>query len=101
MPPRVPASPAASMGTITTFWFGGALARFGVAERRLLAALGGQDLRLLLTLGAQDFGLAEALRFEDRRAFLTLGLHLPRHGAGEVRRRDDILDLDARDLGAP
>ena len=36
-----------------------ALARFGIAEGRLLAALGIQHQRLLAALGAQDFCLAQ------------------------------------------
>ncbi len=56
---------------------------------------------MLLAFRAQDLGLAQALGLEHGGALLALGLHLPRHGAGKVRRREDVLDLDARDLGAP
>ncbi len=80
---------------------GEALARLGVAQGRLLAALRREDLRLLLALGPQDRRLPQALGLEHGGALLALGLHLPRHGAGEVDRRHDVLDLDAGDLHAP
>src|SRR5215207_8171204 len=83
------------------FGLGEALAGFGVAERRFLAALGREDLRLLVALGLEDRGLAQALGLEHGGALLALGLHLARHRAGEVGRRQDVLDLDARDLDPP
>src|SRR3954471_24085629 len=83
------------------FGLGEALAGFGVAERRFLAALGRENLRLLVALGLEDRGLAQALGLEHGGALLALGLHLARHGAGKVGRRQDVLDLDAGDLDAP
>jgi hypothetical protein len=80
---------------------GQALPGFGIAERRFLATFGGEDLRLLVALGLEDCGLAQPFRLQHRRAFLALGLHLAGHRAGEVGRRQDVLDLDAGDLEAP
>ena len=77
------------------------LAGLRIPEGSLLAALGGEDLRLLLAFGAQDLGLAKAFGFQNGRPLLALCLHLAGHGAGEVGGRDDVLDLDAGDLGAP
>ena len=66
-----------------------------------LPAFGFQHDGQLLALGAQDGGLPQAFRFQDLRALLALGLHLPRHAVDEVARRIDVLDLDARHLDAP
>jgi hypothetical protein len=45
--------------------------------------------------------LALALRLGDHRPLLAFGLHLAGHGVGDVGRRLQILDLDARHLDAP
>src|SRR5262245_4514804 len=58
--------------------------RFGLAlrdiDRRLLFAFRAQDGCLTLAIGAIDLRLFDAFRFENRGAFVALGLHLPLHG---------------------
>src|SRR3546814_5456452 len=58
-----------------------------IAEGGFALALGRKDRGLLLALGAQDAAGAFALGLEDFGAFQSLGLHLPRHGFGDVVRR--------------
>src|SRR5262245_47040920 len=80
---------------------GGALARLGIAEGGLAAALRRQHNRLLLALGLEDGGLAMAFSFQALRALVALGLHLARHAVDQVARRGNVLDLDARHFHAP
>ena len=56
---------------------------------------------MLLALGLEDRGLTHAFRFQDHRALLALGLHLPGHRVDDVLRRADVAQLDAGDLHAP
>ena len=56
----------------------------------MLDALGLEDRRLLHAFGLEDVG-----------ALVTLGLHLARHGFGDVGGRIDLLHLDACHLDAP
>ena len=83
-------------------------------DRRVLL---GRDLRQRLQvaqlqrrrLAADDLGglgellrrLELALRVDDLRALLALGLRLLRHGALHLGRQVDLLHLDQRDLDAP
>ena len=64
-------------------------------------AFGLENLRLLDSFRLKDLALLDALGFEDGRAFVPFGLHLPRHRLGDVHRRIDLLHLDARDFHAP
>ena len=72
-------------------------------QRQVLhaAAFGLEDLRLLGALRLQDGGLPLSFGLEDFGALLALGLHLTAHRLHEIRRRHDILDLDAVDLDTP
>ena len=70
-------------------------------DRRLARALGAQDRGLLLALGDVDVGLPRALRLGDHGAPVALGGEHPVHRVLDVARRDDLADLDRRDLAAP
>ena len=64
-------------------------------------ALGAQDGGLLLALGDVDVRLPRALRLGDDGAPVALGREHPVHRVLDVARRDDLADLDRRDLAAP
>ena len=73
----------------------------GAQDRGLAVALGAQDRRLLVALGDVDGGLARALGLGDDGAPGSFGRELPVHGLLHRRRRQDLADLDGRDLAAP
>ena len=73
----------------------------GAQDRRLAVALGAEDRRLLVPSATVIGGLLRALGLGDDGPPGPLGGHLPGHRLLHGRRRDDLADLDVRDLHAP
>src|SRR6266536_3129786 len=67
-------------------------------DRRLAVALCRQDRGPLLALRHGDGGLLGARGLGDHGAAGPLGRHLAGHGLLDLRRRDDLADLDVGDL---